>query len=216
VAIISGIPSPPFNGVWCEGPDVPAATIEVLIDEVADFGVPFFLESRPVNRALAAERGLVLAGETSLMVLDAEVGTRVPRTPGGVSVRRLAPREAPVHARLVSAVHGLPEDAILQMVSEDALSHDWFRCYVAEVDGQPVATGAVATADAYASISNMATLPAFRRRGIGTAITAQAIADGHAAGARYCCLRSTADGLDVYRALGFEVVETWSQWVWES
>jgi hypothetical protein len=30
--------SPAFNGVWCEGPDVPAATIKALIDEVAGAG----------------------------------------------------------------------------------------------------------------------------------------------------------------------------------
>ena len=58
----------------------------------------------------------------------------------------------------------------------------------------------------------MTTLPAFRRRGIGSAITARAIADGRAAGARYCCLMSTDAGLGVYRALGFEVVEKWSRW----
>lgn len=147
------------------------------------------------------------------MTLDAEGGTGVLQTPGGVSIRQLAPHEVSVHARLISAVHGLPEDALLRYVSEDALALGLLRCYVAETDGQPVSTGAAATDGAYTSISNMATLPPFRRRGIGTAITARAIADGHAAGGRYCCLRSSAAGLGVYRPLGFEAAETWIQWV---
>jgi hypothetical protein len=124
VAIITGLPSPAFNGVWCEGPDVPAATIKALIDEVAGAGAPFFVESRPVNRALvaglAAERGLVLAGYTPLMTLDGQDGAGIPQVSGSVSIRPLAPHEAPVHARLISAVHGLPEDALLRYVSEDA------------------------------------------------------------------------------------------------
>jgi GNAT superfamily N-acetyltransferase len=219
VAIITGAPSPAFNGVWCEGGDVPAASLEALLDEVAGTGLPFFAESPTASRSLlaklAAGRGMAPGGQTPVMALEmaAAVGSRARPVPEGMTIRQLEPGEASLHIRLSSAVFGIPEDLLRRVLVEEAFTRDWLRCYVAETDGQPVATGLAVTEGSYTAISNMGTLPAFRGNGLASAIAALAMADGRAAGARYCCLRATQDGLGVYRALGFEVVEEWSSWI---
>jgi N-acetylglutamate synthase len=87
------------------------------------------------------------------------------------------------------------------------------RGYLGEADGQPAATAVSMTLGAYTGIFNVTTLPGFRRRGFGTAITARAAADRLAVGASYCWLQSSPDGYPVYRNLGFRTIETWPCWI---
>lgn len=68
------------------------------------------------------------------------------------------------------------------------------------------------TAGSRTGIFNVATLPAFRGRGLGTAVTARAVAEGLAAGAPCCWLQSSPEGYGAYRNLGFRTVEMWQQW----
>lgn len=69
--------------------------------------------------------------------------------------------------------------------------------------GQCVATGGSRVVDGAALVAGVATLPAYRRRGIGTAITAVALQAAAEAGAREAFLDSSPDGVSIYRRLGF-------------
>jgi predicted GNAT family acetyltransferase len=60
---------------------------------------------------------------------------------------------------------------------------------------------------------NIATPPADRRRGYGAAVTARAVTDGLAAGARWSWLQSSVAGYPVYERLGFRTVESWQSWL---
>jgi ribosomal protein S18 acetylase RimI-like enzyme len=53
-------------------------------------------------------------------------------------------------------------------------------------------------------ISNVATLPEARNRGLGRAVTLAAMHAGAEAGATIAVLESSEMGLNVYRRLGFE------------
>lgn len=72
-----------------------------------------------------------------------------------------------------------------------------------DADGQCVATGGSRVVDGAALVAGVATLPSYRRRGIGTAITAVALQAAVEAGAREAFLDSSPAGVGIYRRLGF-------------
>jgi GNAT superfamily N-acetyltransferase len=80
------------------------------------------------------------------------------------------------------------------------------RTYLARLDGRPVATALGAILDGVVAIYNVATVPEARRRGAGSAVTAAAMADAQARGARWAILESSEMGLPVYERLGFRQV----------
>jgi ribosomal protein S18 acetylase RimI-like enzyme len=80
------------------------------------------------------------------------------------------------------------------------------RTYVARLDGRAVATSLGAVFDGIVAIYNVATVPAARRRGAGAAITAEAMADAKAQGARWAILETSEMGRSVYERLGFRHV----------
>jgi len=87
------------------------------------------------------------------------------------------------------------------------------RCYLGEAGGQTVTTGVGVTLGDFTGVFNIATPPAHRRRGHGAAVTARAVADGLAAGAKWAWLQSSPPGYATYTRLGFETVETWKCWI---
>lgn len=214
-AWITGIPYPSFNGVLLERPNPTATAVAALLDEVAGAGVPFTFSLRPGSDAvladLAAARGMKTSGQLPLMVFDATVGVGPIRQAEGLTIRQLEPDEAPVHARAAAAGFGGPEEMFLP--TPDLLRVDGVRGYVGEADRQPVATALGVTAGEFTAIFSVATDPAFRCRGFGTALTARAVADGVRAGASWCWLQSSDDGYPVYRKLGFRTIETWTRWM---
>jgi ribosomal protein S18 acetylase RimI-like enzyme len=214
-ASITGLPYAPFNSVWLEQPNPPVSAFEALLDEVAGAKVPFSLSLRPGSDAvfadLAAARGMKPDGELPLMVLDVTAGVGAIGRARGLTIRQLEPREGPVHANVAAAAFGYPEEMFLP--SPGLMWLDGLRCYVGEADGRPVATALSVTAGKFTGIFNVATEPAYRGRGFGTAMTTRAVADGVLAGAAWCWLQSSEDGYPVYRSLGFRTIETWSHWV---
>lgn len=72
-----------------------------------------------------------------------------------------------------------------------------------DAEGQCVATGGSRVVDGAALVAGVATLPSYRRRGIGTAMTATALQAAAEAGAREAFLDSSPAGVGIYRRLGF-------------
>jgi predicted GNAT family acetyltransferase len=87
------------------------------------------------------------------------------------------------------------------------------RGYVGEVGGEPVVTAMSVTLEQGVGIFNVATPPAYRRRGYGAAATARALRDGLDDGASWVWLQSTEAGYGVYETLGFATLERWPCWV---
>lgn len=105
-------------------------------------------------------------------------------------------------------------DTFLRAAGPDLLRLTSVRCYTGEMDGQPVTTSLSLTLGGFTGIFNVATLPDWRGRGFGTAITARAVADGLAAGSRWCWLEATPAGLTAYRTAGFKAIEPRQFWVY--
>jgi predicted GNAT family acetyltransferase len=95
----------------------------------------------------------------------------------------------------------------------DVLRLPGVRCYLGEVGGQAVTTGVGVTLGDSTGVFNIATPPAHRRRGYGAAVTARAVADGLAAGAKWAWLQASPAGYATYTRLGFETAETWKCWL---
>jgi GNAT superfamily N-acetyltransferase len=79
-----------------------------------------------------------------------------------------------------------------------------FRNYVAYWDGQPVSTASVFFGREVAGIYSVATAPAARGKGIGTAITAAPLLLARQMGYRAATLQASKMGLSVYKRMGFE------------
>jgi ribosomal protein S18 acetylase RimI-like enzyme len=78
----------------------------------------------------------------------------------------------------------------------------WF--YVGYVDEKPVCTAEVTVAEGVAGLYNICTLPDYRQRGFGTAMTLQPLIDAKANGCKTAVLQATEAGARVYKRLGFE------------
>lgn len=78
---------------------------------------------------------------------------------------------------------------------------------VANVDGVPVAVGSYQPSDGAAEITGIATLPAFRRRGIGAALTSFLADDARGRGVDTVFLSADTDDVArVYARLGFVTI----------
>ena len=85
--------------------------------------------------------------------------------------------------------------------------------YIGYLDGKPVATSSVFYGGGVAGIYNVATLPAARGKGIGTAVTLQALIDTTAnTHYKHAVLLSSEMGKSVYEAMGFKTFCKMSQY----
>lgn len=96
---------------------------------------------------------------------------------------------------------------------EEHFGHD-FMAWIADLDGQPVASAAVmwfehppgpanpAGREAY--ILNVYTRPEARRMGLARAVMERAVAEARSAGAGRIWLRASDEGRPLYEAMGFE------------
>lgn len=94
-----------------------------------------------------------------------------------------------------------------EVFNEQMTERHEFVCWAGYSDGTPVATAASVQSGDTLGIYNIATTPAFRRRGYGEAITRYAIDAGlRQSGARQIVLQSTAQGQGIYCRMGFRPV----------
>ena len=89
----------------------------------------------------------------------------------------------------------------LEFVTGHAETHP----IVAEADGMVVGTGVVSVNGPVAWIGTIFVEPAWRRRGVGMAVTRATIETAEAAGCRTLVLVATESGRPMYERLGFEV-----------
>lgn len=215
-AAVTGIPVPYLNGVFVI--DGSRDRVASMLEAVAATGLPHCLLLRPEIAgsmgALATRRGMTRTADVPLMVLDGIEAMPQPASPLGLTIRRLQPEEAAVHAHTAAAGFEAPEEVFLRLMTPQMLRFDGARCYIGEVAGEPVATGyGELSPGGGVGIFNIATIHRFRGRGFGSAVTARALADAAADGATWAWLQSTEDGYHVYERLGFRTAADWQRWI---
>jgi len=88
---------------------------------------------------------------------------------------------------------------------------DRFAGYVGYLDGAPVSTAATVACGGTVGVYNVATLPAYQRRGYGEAVMRHALAEAERERpARPVVLQSTEAGLRLYERMGFRTVARFS------
>jgi N-acetylglutamate synthase len=217
VRIASGLKSPPFNPVFVSGvPSDPRATVE----ESARF----------MSTAGASQWCLVARGDAADAVAPhvARVGlTERHDQPGMLlrSIPRVAP-PLPPDFRIRRATSLELWEEMLRIGARgftgheprDVLSRFPFKLadsicgYVGYFRGTPVAIGRGLHHRGVCGVFSVTTLPGFRGRGMGAAMTWRVCVDGRKAGARVAFLQASELGLPVYSGMGFETVMQYTHW----
>jgi GNAT superfamily N-acetyltransferase len=217
----TGVPLGYFNGVIQKEIPAEEATKEMEreIDETLAFfrqrQLPFwwwFMPSVAAQSAQFAEQlvsqGMEDWGQHFLMALDlAQMHEEWP-VPSGLTIERVADEES--------------LDTYVQISGQAFTNPHWpagittlfgglglepsvpYHHYLARLDGEPVASASMFYGGGIASVQHVATPPALRRQGIGTALTVALLRDARALGYRVAVLGATELGYGVYKRIGFE------------
>jgi predicted GNAT family acetyltransferase len=84
--------------------------------------------------------------------------------------------------------------------------------YVGWMDNRPVAVATRFTSHRIAGIARVSTVPEYRRRGLGEALTARAVVDARAESCAAAFLLATQMGYRVYERFGFRHVIDYHVW----
>lgn len=85
--------------------------------------------------------------------------------------------------------------------------------YVGFLEGTPVATAALFASHGIAGVFNVSTVPEYRRRGFGEALTRRASLDGRDQGCTAGALQASEMGEPIYRRMGYREVARYSVWL---
>ncbi len=92
--------------------------------------------------------------------------------------------------------------------------HSAWKHFLARWQGEPCAISTLLCAKLAAGIYHVTTLPAYRGRGLGKALTLAAMRAAREAGYSTAVLFATQDGYPLYQRLGFETVVTADLYAW--
>ncbi len=221
---LSDLPFPLFNSVArARLPEAGAdAAIEARIRDCAARGVPTLWWTGPSTRP--ADLGVRL--ERRGFVLEPALGMAADLDTIPINVEEPSITVEPVTdaatldtwSRVLCQSFGAPQPfgaafaELAWSIGVDDASP--FRHFLGRVYGEPAATCSVFFGAGVAGIYDVATLPDWRRRGLGAAVTRAAAADAITRGYRMAILHASAAGTGMYRALGFEDVCPIGQYVW--
>ncbi len=216
VAYLTPVPHPLFNGAIVstvhEGLENFARVVGAALAEAGGKGLWWL--APPAVAAGAADRlvavGLREAGAVPAMTVDLRSLPPADNQPD-LTIRRVeSAADRALWGELAARGTGFEEPAVRALAALEpripAERLDGQVRLLADYKGRAVATGALVTSGDHAGIYAVSTLPEFRRRGIGRAITLHALQLGAAGGARTGFLQSSPMGLQVYESLGFREV----------
>ncbi len=149
------------------------------------------------------------------------VGTPLPDHPGveGIEVRWAVDESDVADFVAVNTeaygTYGMPAEVQPELFDETAafLDDPAAHVVVASRDSKPVATAMTFESDGVASLQWVGTLPAERGAGLGALVTTEATNLAFDHGASSCSLQASPMGAPIYRALGYETIWHYSEYV---
>lgn len=224
-AYISDIPFPMFNGLigpWFT-PQSADASIEAIIAETAARHVSTLWWVTPDSEPADIRERLVAHGfqrqdQCPGMAIDlAHLGEE--DLPDGVTIDRVRTLDdLDAWGTVLFRGYPLPDEVFepyMRIMQSVDLGEDTsFQSFIASLHGVPVATSTVVYGRREAGIYNVVTLPDFRGRGIGRAITLAPLLEARRRGYRIGVLHASDMGLPVYRRLGFKEYCTIDLYLW--
>ena len=213
----TGIPGPAFNGATAAtfSEDTADARIDTILDYFRELRIDMSWWVGPTSTPADLGDRLVAHGLTPdgvapgmLVSLD---GWSPPPLPDGLSVEPTRDA-ASFHEAMDIMFEAFEMPRVVQPMFEARFGdfsigpRAMQTTYLARLDGVAVATSLGCLVDDTVAIFNVATASDARRRGAGGAVTAAAMADAQARGARWAHLESSEMGRSVYERLGFRHV----------
>ncbi len=215
-AYLTTIPHPLFNGAIVsgvqDGLESFARVVGAALAEAGGSGLwwlsPAAVAAGAVERLVAV--GLREAGAVPAMTVELGALPPADGLPGLAIRHARSAADRALWGELAARGTGFGEPAIRALAAlEPRIPAERLGGQVrllAEYEGTPVATGALVASGDLAGAYAIATLPEFRRRGIGRAITLHALRLGADGGARTGILQSSPMGRSVYERLGFREI----------
>ena len=193
---------------------------ESLVRRAIDREDPVVITVNPgvegVERLIAAAlgTGLVTNGRLPGMVLtDLDAAGATPAHP--LEVHRGVDGEAAWarYFEVLCASFDVPREAVARLLDAAIYRVDAIEAFVGTVDGRIVTTSMGFLTGDVVGVYNVATLPEWRRKGFGEAMTSAAVRWGHERGARVAVLQASEMGFPIYERMGFREVVPYVQLV---
>ena len=203
--LATGSPGPDFNYSIALGPVAPErafALAEAFFGDPAGYSAVVEVETAgPVEEELIA-RGWRLVEEEPALVLP-RLPDPIPAPPVGLDIRRVTDEAG------LADFRNLTETPTLFVPSLAAALDPGVALFVGYLDGRVVASSRLVCLGEIAELTGVNTAPEYRRRGLGTALTWAAIAEGAARGCTVPMLTASELGYPVYIRMGFVPVCTY-------
>ncbi|MCU1596230.1 MAG: family N-acetyltransferase [Frankiales bacterium] len=213
-AAISAVAARPLNRIIGERTEPDLDAVAELAARIEGNGLPYVVEARPGADDLplwCRSRGFTDVGAVPLMTCS--TAALIASQSVDVTWRSLGADGMEAHIAVALPSYGMPPDGLAGFERSTLLAQDFGAGLIAEVEGEPACTGVSLVADDWVGVFIVGTVPAYRRRGLGAALTAKLVTDAVARnGVRRALLQSSAMGKGVYESLGFATVETWTRW----
>jgi N-acetylglutamate synthase len=217
----SGLAIRAFNCAFALNPPRTLDGVTERIEEIlVRPGIPWLLVTtaettdalEPIIRGLRLKSSGTLPG-----MLWEPLPLSVPPSPAGPEIRRV---EGTNDVRTLSrtmmqgfeAPPGLMDpwaEAVITAGLPPSVKRGWYIGYVRD---RPTCTAVRFSTRDIAGIYGVSTLPEFRRRGFGAAITYRAAIDGREEGCRESYLQSSPSGRPAYENIGYRFVEEYHLW----
>lgn len=209
---------PAVNKVAVVGPSPPLGRIVGLADaffgaESGGFGVVVEADAGHPVEAELRDAGWEVFEDEAALVLPSMGSSPLP-LPAGLEIRRVGDAGSRLdlirvladgfgEATAEQAVE-LPPEALESLVPPLACASDpGLALLVGYVDGRPAASAFLFVVGDVAGITGVATVPAYRRRGLATALTWAAVREGATRGCTCATLAALGASYDLYRKMGF-------------
>lgn len=160
--------------------------------------------------------------ESPYPITDIELARRLEGTEAAANVAfiearaRLDPGVGAAHTRVagVSAMFDGPGSPLTQTFGPVMVRADGVHCFLAEIEGHPVATGAMGLAGDVALLAGTSTIPSARRRGAQLALLAARLEYASSRGADLAMMVAPPGGASQRNAerQGFRTAYTRTKW----
>ena len=214
-----------FDGISLVATGAPAASLNVafvtrpLGDSVGALAAVSrwfrdrqLLHSVRIRSGLDAEAGRacraagLAAVDTMPAMLLPQIDDQAPMPPDLDILRADEPGAAADHQRVLAEGFPMPIEFAAMLVAPPLLTHAATELYVGYHAGEPVTASSLVVTGDIAGVYNVATVPRFRRRGYGEAMTAHALRRGAELGCTMATLQATLQGRPIYERMGFRTV----------
>lgn len=204
-----GIPFAFFNVAFVQRPlKKPEESLERALSHFASRNLPALICFPPgvdeITETLVSGQGYQLANPHPGMSLYP-----IPRPsdkPIDLEIRTVQnDEELALFQITAEAGFGMPFSLPQHLLSPRFRDHPNVSMFLGYVENKPVCTSILVVSGPIAGVYWVSTLPDYRRRGFGTAMSWHAVTTGHALGCEIATLQASIMGRPVYEKMGFKV-----------